>query len=303
MDGGRLSRIVIAGGSGFVGKAISKNLKAAGHEVVILGRGSEGKAKWDAKTLGPWAELIDGAEAVINLTGETVAQKWTYQAQQSILNSRVDSTKIVGEAIIKANNPPKAWVNASAIGFYGNHPTQEFTEESATVQDGEFLVECCKQWEAAMTDCKTPNTSQSLVRIGVVLGHEGGALPILSKLTKAFLGGAAGSGQQWMSWIHIDDLAQIFVDAALTPFEGVFNGTAPKPETNTDFMATMRKVMGRPWVPNAPGFAMKLAGAFGAPEPDLVLQGNRVIPARLMRAGFQFRFPELEPALIDLLKR
>jgi uncharacterized protein (TIGR01777 family) len=303
VDGERLSRIVIAGGSGFIGKAISKNLKALGHEVIVLGRSAEGKAKWDSKTLGPWAELVDGSLAVINLTGETVAQKWTYQAQQKILNSRVDSTRVVGEAIQKASSPPKAWVNASAIGFYGNHPSQIFTEESPSVQDGEFLVETCKQWESAMTSFTTPNTMQSQIRIGVVLGEGGGALPVLTKLTKAFLGGAAGNGQQWMSWIHIEDLAQIFVDAALTPFEGVFNGTAPKPETNTDFMATMRKVLGRPWVPNAPGFAMKLAGAFGAPEPDLVLQGNRVIPARLMKAGFQFRFPELEPALIDLLKR
>jgi uncharacterized protein (TIGR01777 family) len=302
VDGERLSRIVIAGGSGFIGKAISKNLKSAGHEVIVLGRSAEGKAKWDSKTLGPWAELVDGSLAVINLTGETVAQKWTYQAQEKILNSRVDSTKVIGEAIQKAKNPPKAWVNASAIGFYGNHPSQIFTEGSPSVQDGEFLVETCKQWESAMTECSTPNTAQSRIRIGVVLGQGGGALPVLAKLTRAFLGGAAGNGQQWMSWIHIDDLAQIFVDAALAPLEGIYNATAPNPETNADLMATMRKVLGRPWSPNAPGFAMKLAGAFGAPEPDLVLQGNRVIPARLTSQGFQFKFPELEPALRDLLK-
>ncbi len=295
--------MVIAGGSGFVGRAIKKALETKGYECVILSRSGSGSTTWDGKIVGPWKEHLDGAAAVINLSGEPVAQKWTLQAQERIRSSRVDSTAAIGKAIQQCDNPPTTWINASAVGFYGDRADEILDESSPAGNREEFLVDTCLRWEEAQTGCFTPKTKQARVRIGFVCGNSGGGLPVLLKLTKAFIGGAVGSGNQWMSWIHLDDLANMFVWLVENPTDGTFNGTAPTPLTNRDFMATLRGAVGRPSIPPAPAFALKLASVFGAPDPAVVLEGQRALPKAAREQGFTFKFETLESALRDILKK
>lgn len=293
--------MIVAGGSGFVGRALVAALREAGYEPQVLTRRKGDPLEWDARTLGPWAQAVDGAVAVINLTGETVAQKWTLKAQEKILHSRIESTRVLGQAIAAASQPPAIWVNASAIGFYGDRGEERLSENSPPGPAESFLVKTCLAWEAAHDEADLPGTRRAKVRIGFVCGRDGGGLPVLIKLARAFLGGAVGSGKQGMSWIHLNDLARLFVWIVEGQREGVFNGVAPAPVSNAGFMAALRKVLGRPTVPPAPAFALQLASAFGAPDPDVVLTGQFVHPDRALAEGFTFEFGTVDSALKNLV--
>ncbi len=260
-----------------------------------------GNLRWDGKTVGPWAELLEGAHGVINLTGESVAQKWTLDTMKLIVDSRVDSARAIGQAIQACKTPPANWINASAVGFYGDRAAEELTEASPAGDASSFLVECCLKWEGAQKEFETPGTTQSQLRIGFVCGNDGGGLPTLIKLARGFAGGAVGSGQQYMSWIHIDDICRQCSWILDGSRSGPFNGTAPEPVTNAEFMSTLRNLLGRPWSPSAPAFALKLASAFGAPDPDVLLMSQRVFPAKSLEQGFEFKYKKLEAALRDLL--
>lgn len=299
--------VVVAGGSGFLGKAICRAFSEAGWTPAVLSRRPDSKspwsqAAWDAKSPGPWGQSLEGAGAVVNLAGEPVSQKWTLQAQDSIRSSRIDATQAVARAVEQCQNPPKAWINASAIGYYGNRGDETLDEQSAPGDAGDFLVRTSLEWEAAVFDAKTPGTSRSVVRIGVVLGLGGGAFPTLLKLAKAFLGGSSGDGRQWVSWIHVDDLARLFVWIAERSLSGPVNGTAPEPVTNEALMASIRASVGRPWSPPVPALGLQLASLFGAPDPTLLLHSQRVLPKAALDGGFEFRFPTLQSALDDLVR-
>lgn len=297
-------KVVIAGGTGFVGKTIQDELKRHGHEVVLLSR-KEGpnSVVWDGKTLGPWTEALDGSAALINLVGASISLPWTVENRRKIVASRVESCDVLGRALATLKNPPAVWVQGSASGFYGNRGDELLTEASPPGSKSEFLVETCLAWEKSARDACPPNVTLRFVRTGVVLGPDGGALVPMLKATKMFVGGTLGSGKQFMSWIHEVDLARLFVwltDPADRP--EICNGSAPNPARNADLMATLRRVVGRPWAPPAPEFAMKLLAKLGGPASELVLDSCRAIPQAALDAGFHFQQPDLEAALRDLIK-
>lgn len=299
-----MKKAVVAGGSGFVGKAVLEQFKKEGWETVVLSRsvkpvpGADRVVVWDAASGGPWEAEVSGAGAVVNLTGESVMTRFTLEAKRKILSSRVDSTRAIAAAIASASVTPSAWVNASAIGFYGDGQDRELCE--ASPRGSGFLAETCEAWEKAFFAPDLPGVRRAAIRVGIVLGRGGGAFEQLSRVTKMFAGGALGTGRQYMSWIHLDDIARMFVWASQNPVSGVFNGTAPAPVTNAEMMSAFRGVYGRPPIPPAPAFMVRLmAGAMNL-EPDVILEGARVLPRMPLAHGFEFLHPSLGKALDGL---
>lgn len=302
-----MRKVIVAGGSGFVGGELLRVLKAEGYETVVLSRttkpvaGADRVAAWDGKTLGDWKKEVDGAYGVINLSGQSIMTRFTPEARKKIRDSRVDSTKAIGEAITQSQVPPSVWINASAIGIYGSDTGDRKLTEGSPHGVG-FMPEVCQAWEAAVDAFALGQTRQVKIRIGIVMGQGGGAFEQLSKVTKAFAGGALGDGKQMMSWIHVTDLARMFVWALENPVEGIYNGTAPNPKSNADVMAAFRAVYGRPPIPPAPSFIVPVLARLMNMEAELLLGGSRVIPEMALVKGFRFRFETLSEALEDLVE-
>ena len=303
-----MKRIILAGGSGFIGQALAPVLLANGYHVVVLGRGAARREagvdylQWDGRTLGDWANAIDGAEAIVNLTGRNINCRHTAENRREIIRSRVDSVRVLGDAIAQAAAPPSVFVQTSGVGYYGDTGDHIADEEAALGSD--FTAEVCRQWEGAFNALNLPATRKIILRLGVVLGREGGALPVLEKLTRFFLGGAVGSGRQFMSWVHLADVIRMF-GAAIeqTELTGVFNATAPEPVTNSDFMRELRRALHRPWSPPVPApFARAGAWVMGS-DGDLALLSSRCVPRRFLEHGFQFQFPNLRAAFADLFSK
>ena len=286
-----MSRIVIAGGSGFIGSALAEALKPS-HEVVIVGR-SAGSTSWDRMP-----EAVDGSTAVINLAGSSIQVPWTASNRKLMIESRVAACEKVAASIRTAKLPPSIWINASATGYYGDRADEVLTEASSAGQG--FLAQTCISWENASQGNPLPNTVQSCIRIGIVLGREGGAYPKLALLTRYFAGSALGSGEQWYPWIHLDDLVGIFLFQLEAKLEGAINGTTPNPTRNADLMRAMRHQMHRPWVPNVPAFVLRASGAIIGPDAEAILSSQRALPARMIEHGFAYQFPMIEDALLDL---
>ena len=298
-------RIVIAGGSGFIGTALAREFARRGFEIVVLTRSPRARTDgarevaWDSESVGAWAAELENAEAVINLTGKNINCPHTPENLRGITASRVNSVNALAAAITTTRTPPRAWVQASATGFYGD-TADKLCDESAP-NSGDALSKICRDWEAACAAATVPQTRKVTLRIGFVLGRESGALPVLARLTKFFLGGAVGSGKQFISWIHLTDLVQMFVAAVEDEkFSGTFNAVAPKAVTNTEFMRELRRALHRPWSPPAPVFAVKLGARLMGSEPSLALVSQRCAPKKFLEAGFKFQFAELAPALKDL---
>lgn len=300
-----MKRIILAGGSGFVGQALAPVLVANGYSIVVLGRGAahrEGGVdylQWDGKTLGAWASAIDGAEAIVNLTGKNINCRHNAENRREIIRSRVDSVRVLGEAIGHCSKPPAAFAQASGVGYYGDTGDRVAGEESPPGND--FPAEVCRQWEEAFDVLHLPATRKVVLRLGVVLGRDGGALPMLEKLTRWFLGGAVGSGRQFISWIHVADIVQMFV-AAIEQSEltGKFNGTAPEPVANSEFMRKLRRALHRPWSPPVPAPLARAGAWLMGTEGELALLSSRCVPRRFSAHGFRFQFPNLRDALADL---
>ena len=200
--------VVLAGGSGFLGGHLTLRLKANGYDVKLLSRQSGHEYFWDGRTEGPWMRALEGAEAVINLSGAPIATRWVAGYRKEIAASRVESTQAIGRAIRQCEIPPKVWVNASAVGYYGD-AGDRVLDESAP-QGTDFLAKVCGLWEKSVFDVQTSHTRKHVIRIGFVLGADGGALPTLAKMTKFFLGGRVGKGRQWVPWVHVADLTRMF---------------------------------------------------------------------------------------------
>jgi uncharacterized protein (TIGR01777 family) len=302
-----MKRIILAGGSGFVGQALAPVLVAKDYDVVVLGRGAPGTenkvdyVQWNGKTLGDWVSAIDGAEAVVNLTGKNINCRHTPENRREIVRSRVDSVRLLGEAIANCAAPPKVFVQSSGVGYYGDTGGRIAEEDAAPGND--FPAEVCRQWEGAFDALDLPCTRRIVLRLGVVLGRSGGALPLLEKLTRWFLGGAVGNGRQFISWIHLADLVQIFIEGIeQTRLTGVFNAAAPVPVSNNDFMRELRRALHRPWSPPVPA-PMARAGAWlMGSEGDLALMSSRCVPRRFLEHGFQFHYPNLRAALANLYR-
>jgi uncharacterized protein (TIGR01777 family) len=300
-----MKRIVIAGGSGFIGRALAREFAARNFEIVVLTRSPRQRADgvrevaWDGEHIGDWLPFLDGADAVINLTGKNINCPHTPENLRGITVSRMDSVNALAAAIGKVAQPPRVWVQASATGFYGD-TGDRVCDESAPV-GGDTLANVCRQWEAAFNHATTPATRKVALRIGFVLGADGGALPVLSRLTKWFLGGAVGSGRQYISWIHLADLVRMFVTAVEhETLTGTFNAVAPGAVTNVEFMRALRRVWHRPWSPPAPEFAVRIGSRLIGSEASLALVSQRCVPKKFLAAGFEFQFAELAPALKNL---
>lgn len=301
-------RVVIAGGTGFIGRALGKELRTRNYDVVLLTRqprkwddGIE-VAIWSPGSIGEWIKHLDGAAAIVNLAGRNINCRHTPENLRELLGSRVDSVNSIAAALEHVAHPPRVWVQAGAVGFYGDSQDRWCDETSPA--GGDTLAGLCGPWEAAFNSSRAQPTRRVLLRIGLVLGRDGGALPVLARLTKWFLGGTAGSGRQFMSWIHVADLCRMFVDAVeQEELAGTFNAVGPKPVTNREFMRALRRALNRPWTPPAPEWAVKFGSRLMGAEPSLALTGCRVVPKRFREAGFQFQFPELDGALENILGR
>jgi uncharacterized protein (TIGR01777 family) len=301
-------RIILAGGSGFIGTALARELIRRGHEASVLTRSPRTRTDgvrevvWDGKNVGKWVEHLDGAEAVVNLTGKNINCPHTAENLREITASRVDSVRVLAEALGRVKIPPRVWVQASATGFYGDAQDRLCDETSPSGTDALSLI--CRDWESAFANANLPQTRKITLRTGFVLGRESGALPVLARLTKLFLGGAVGSGRQYISWIHLADLVQMFVAAIEREnLSGTFNAVAPNPVTNAEFMRELRRALHRPWSPPAPEFAVRLGARLMGSEPSLALVSQRCAPKRFLEAGFAFQFPQLVPALNDLCRK
>ena len=299
-------RIIIAGGTGFIGRAIARDLASRGADVVILTRHPESSPvvgrhiAWDGQTLGDWTREVDGADAVINLAGKNVNCRYTPTALAEIDESRVNAVSVMNTAIAQAKHPPRVLIQAATTAIYGD-TGDRWLDESTQPGYGVPPLSALK-WEHAFAAHPTPNTRRVTLRISFVLGRDGGALSMLSKLTKCFLGGAVGSGRQYISWVHIDDLVRLVIRAIEDEsMSGIYNVATPNPQTNADFMRSLRRAHGRPWCPPTPAPLVRLGCFILRTEPVLALTGRRVLPKRFMEMGFDFRFPNLSDALANII--
>ncbi|MBV8518146.1 MAG: TIGR01777 family oxidoreductase [Acidobacteria bacterium] len=296
-------KIAIAGGSGFIGEPLVRRLLARGDDVAVLSRNpakvraGRGVA-WDGKTQGGWADEVATADAVINLAGENIADgRWTDERKRRLVASRLDATRALVEALRRAPQRSRVYVNASAIGFYGDRGDEEL-DERASRGDG-FLAQLVEQWEAAAREAE-PLARVVLVRFGVVLAPDGGALQKLLIPFKLGAGGPIGSGNQWMSWVDRDDAVRLIVWAVDTPVaRGVYNATASEPVRNRDFARALGRALHRPALVPTPAFALRLA--FGQMADEALLAGQRVLPAHALREGFAFEHASLDAALARML--
>jgi uncharacterized protein (TIGR01777 family) len=298
-------KVAIAGGTGFVGSRLVERLLAEGHQVLILTRNpasvkpapSVEVVAYNPKESGAWQQSISGCDAVVNLAGEPIAEKrWTPEHKQEIVNSRKIGTQKIVEAISKANPKPLVLVSASAIGYYGTSETATFEESSPSGND--FLAQVCQEWEAEAQKVKDTGTRLVIVRIGIVLAM-GGAIGKMIPPFKMFAGGPIGTGKQWFSWIHRDDLVNLILFALQQrEVEGVLNATAPNPVRMNEVSQTLGEVLNRPsWLP-VPAFALEVLLGDGA---QVVLEGQQVLPKRTITQGFDYQYPSLKQALEEFL--
>jgi uncharacterized protein len=301
-------RVFVTGGTGLVGRRIVQILRDRGDEVTVLSRSTDAAAKLpsgtqvlagDPTTPGPWLDQLAAADGVIHLAGEPIAGgRWTAEFKQKVLDSRVKSTTLIAETLAKAP-AGKVLVNASAVGYYGMYRENatEFVEDD--LPGTGFLADVCVAWERATEPAAASGVRVAIVRVGVVVAGEGGVLPQLARPFRFFVGGVVGRGRQWMSWIHLDDIAGLFVHALDRPDAvGPINGTAPEPVTNWGFSHLLAKVLRRPcWMP-IPTFGLRL---LMGEMSELATDGQRVIPMRAKALGYEFKYPLLEPALREAL--
>lgn len=308
-------RIILAGGSGFLGMILRGHFLKQGCEVVVLTR-SPRAAKdngrecfWDGRSLGEWTRELEGAEVLINLAGRSVDCRYHARNRRLMMDSRVDSTRVLGEAIARCANPPKVWFNSSTATIY-KHTFGPAWDENGEVgatpeaQDA-FSIEVATAWEREFNAAPTPRTRKVALRSAMVFGHGANSVfPVLLRLARCGLGGRMASGRQYVSWIHEADLCRA-IDWLIEheAFTGPVNLAAPNPVPNSGMMATVRELCGVPFGLPAAAWMLEIGAFFLRTETELIIKSRRVVPARLLSSGFKFRFPELRPALEDLCQR
>lgn len=299
-----MKKIIIAGGSGFLGTSLQKFAEKEGWKVVVLTRNprQSNEIKWDAKSIGEWTSHLIDATAVVNFTGRSVNCIYNEENRRDIVNSRIESVRIIDQAIelIATDKRPKVIVQAASLAIFGD--TKELCDEDAQHGEG-FSVEVCKSWEREFYSKTIPGVRKCLLRIGFALGPNGGALEPLRNLTRLFLGGTVGSGNQFISWLHVEDLNRMILRCIEdSSMEGTFNATGPNPVTNREFMKTMRQAMHRPWSPPTPSFLVKIGAQIVLrTESSLALTGRNCIPKRFQKAGFDFKHTDLTSTLQAIL--
>ncbi len=302
-------RIVITGGSGFIGRRLVARLLEQGDQVLVLSRrpdqarrllGESPNLKllpYDPYQPQTWATALEGYEGIVNLAGEPLASsRWTEAKKKEIRRSRVETTQALVQALASLDQKPQVMISSSAVGYYGSHPEGEpLTEADPPAQD--FLAEVCQAWEAAARSVEELGIRLAIVRTGIVLGPDGGALAQMLAPFQFFIGGTIGSGKQWLSWIHREDWVSL-VCFLLQQGSGVFNATAPNPVQMEEFCRTLGQVLGRPsWLP-VPELALELLLGEAA---QVVLTGQKVIPQAALQMGFTFQYPQLKEALQQIL--
>jgi len=306
-------KILVAGGTGLIGTNLVLELADQGHKVAVLTRSPDQETpfpdsvrlvKWDALTPEGWLDDLEAAEVVINLAGENIAgkgffpQPWTAERRESILNSRLKVGKALVSGFQRVKSKPDLLLQASAVGIYGSQSgDRELTEDSPTSSG--FLAEVCRAWEDTTLPVEELGVRRAVCRLGIVLDPRGGALKRMLLPFKLFVGGPFGSGKQWYSWIHIDDVSRAMLHLIQArESSGVYNFTSPNPVTNREFARILGMVLNRPsWI-RVPGFVLR--ALFGE-VASVVLEGQRVKPENLLDSGYAFRFPDLQPGLQDLV--
>lgn len=305
-------RVVVTGGTGFIGQALVPHLAEAGYTVVVCSRnpdkvgelfgplqGNVVGADWGKGVDGPWAMQVDGAHAVINLAGSPVATRWTSEAKKRILNSRVKAGEAVTKAVHDASTKPKVVVQGSAVGYYGFESGDAVKTEDSPAGKG-FLADVCREWEPSTAAVEAMGVRRVIVRTGVVLGKGGGALEKMLPAFRFFVGGHPGSGQQYVSWVHrLDEVRAIRFLMEKENLEGPFNVCSPNPLTMKDFCNELGRVMGRPsWAP-VPGMALKML--FGKMAQEMLLSGQRVLPKRLLDSDFYHEYKNIAQAFESIV--
>ncbi len=313
-------KIVIAGGTGFIGESLVEYFRGS-NEVIVLTRGiknvqtnlfRESRAMnrdnavqyvaWDAAHPGEWAKVIEGASMIINLCGKTVNCRYTQKNKKGIFESRTQSTAALGEAIRNATDPPKLWINASSATIY-RHATDRPQDEFNGEIENDFSVQVCKSWEKTFFDYRTPFTRKVALRMAVTLGTGGVIIPYFN-LLKFGLGGRQGNGRQMYSWIHIADTCRIIEWVATHPdMEGVYNCCSPAPVTNAVFMKTLRNLTGNKFGLPAYTWMLKLGAGLIGTETELLLKSRWVLPTRLLQSGFCFRFAAIQDAFAEIVAK
>jgi hypothetical protein len=295
--------IAIAGGSGFIGRRLMKALTSANHTLRVLSRHAGTNLPpgvqlyvWDAVKGQPPEESLDGVDAVVHLVGEPIAQRWNEEVKEKIRDSRVTGTRNLVQALSTVRQRPAVLVCGSAIGYYGSRGEEVLTE-SSTPGSG-FMADVCVAWEKEADLAESLGIRLVKLRTGVVLGANGGALAKMLPPFKAGMGGKMGHGDQWMSWVHLDDLVGIVQHAIDNPVRGPVNGTSPNPVTNADFTKALGHAVSRPAVVPMPAFTLKFM--FGEMS-EVMLASQRVLPNAAVAAGYTFRYPKLELALENIL--
>ena len=296
-------KIIIAAGTGFLGKNLEKYFNEKGNEVYILTRNPKRKNEisWDAKTLDTWKNLLENCDVLINLTGKSVDCRYTERNKKEIYSSRIESTKVLQQAVDHCINKPKVWLNASSATIYVHSEKHLNTEENGIIGD-DFSMNICKSWEKEFFTVKTETVRKVALRTSIVLGNNGGAFTKLKMITKFGLGGMQGRGNQNVSWIHIDDFCTA-VEFLIrnNNISGEINVTAPNPLSNEEFMEKLRKEMRIPFGINAAVWQLEIASIFLKTETELLLKSRNVYPEKLIKNGFQFSYPNVESAFKNLL--
>jgi hypothetical protein len=295
VSGKIIVRVVVTGGTGFVGRALVARLRARGYEIVLISRAARAPASWNDVE-----REVSCADAVIHLAGEPIAERrWTSEHLAHVRESRVETTHRIARAIERSRRKPSIWVSASAVGIYGMQSDgQALTEDASPGSDA--LAQLCVDWESATLPARSAGVRVVVARLGIVLGAGGGALQKMLTPFKFYAGGPIGDGRQVMSWIHLQDAARAMVFAIdRNELSGPVNLVAPEPATMNDFARTLGRVLGRPSFLRMPGSLVRLA--LGPGRADMILGGQRVAPDKLLDAGFSFDFPQLGLALAEIL--
>lgn len=300
-----MSKIVIAGGTGFLGTCLATHYTRAGKELIILTRGktqSKGSIQyihWDGKSVGPWATVLEGADVVINLNGKSVDCRYTERNKALIYETRLKSTEALGKAMLQCKVRPKLWINAASATIYRHSLDKEMDEYDGEIGDG-FSVDVCRQWEAELHRSIVPGTRKILMRTGIVLGRNGGPMKPLSMLARLGFGGKQGTGTQYISWLHADDFVSVIdfmeKDEALS---GTYNVTSPMPVPNHQFMCSLRTALKIALGIPLPRWILEAGAVLIGTETELVLKSRRVVPRKLIQAGYAFKHADIRKALLS----
>jgi hypothetical protein len=307
-----MARIVIPGGTGYLGRALTDRLVARGDDVVLLSRGPARTGNgwrtvtWDARTVGDWVEAVEGADAIVHLTGRRVDVRATRRNVDELISSRVEPVRVVGDALRACSSPPPVWVQSSSLAIFGEGRDTVLDETATPSGIGpREMVTVCLAWEGAVHQATADVDRAVLLRIGIGLGgKDDPATAKLAQIVRMGLGGRVGSGRQWVSWVGLDDVLAVMLRAIDDPtMRGTYHLTSPNPVTNAEMMATYRRLLGRRLGLPTPAVVARLGAPILGSSASLALTGRRCVPERLLAEGYEFRQPDLEPTVRLALER